>query len=338
MKTISTEKKLCLSCMEKHEVKKVEVLEENVFKGVSVKYPAKYEYCDRAEDYLTYEDTLESNDTAFKDAYRKEMGLLTSDEIIAIRKMYGVSQKDFSLVLGWGSSTITRYENHQVQDGVHDDVLRKVANDPKWFIELLSRARTNLTDKAYRKYLQKARELYHANRNKYLKESIEAAYMQFDDNASVTGNSDLNIDKTVEVINYLAQKVPNLHKVKLMKMLWFSDYLHYKKEEKTITGLVYNALPMGAVPEGHEALLLLDGVEYDEVQYDEHIGYRFKAKDGFQVNLLTESEIKAIDEVIQRFKNYNAQEISDTMHEEEAYKNTPKNQLISFEYTQTLSI
>jgi len=280
VKTISTEKKLCLSCMEKHEVKKVEVLEENVFKGVSVKYPAKYEYCDRAEDYLTYEDTLESNDTAFKDAYRKEMGLLTSDEIIAIRKMYGVSQKDFSLVLGWGSSTITRYENHQVQDGVHDDVLRKVANDPKWFIELLSRARTNLTDKAYRKYLQKARELYHANRNKYLKES----------------------------------------------------------EEKTITGLVYNALPMGAVPEGHEALLLLDGVEYDEVQYDEHIGYRFKAKDGFQVNLLTESEIKAIDEVINRFKNYNAKEISDAMHEEEAYRNTPKKQPISFEYAQSLSI
>lgn len=31
------------------------------------------------------------------------------------------------------------------------------------------------------------------------------------------------------MINYLASKVESLHKVKLAKMLWFSDYLHYKR-------------------------------------------------------------------------------------------------------------
>ncbi len=56
------------------------------------------------------------------------MGLLTSDEIIKIREKYGISQKEFSEVLGWGGrATITRYENHQVQDRVHDDVLKKLA-------------------------------------------------------------------------------------------------------------------------------------------------------------------------------------------------------------------
>lgn len=324
--------------MEEHEVKRVEVQEENIFKDVRVKYPAKYEYCDCTEEYLTYEDSLDTNDLAFKDAYRKKVGLLTSQEIVEIRNMYDVSQKDFSKILGWGSSTITRYENHQVQDGVHDDVLRKVARDPKWFMELLSRAKRELTDKAYRKYLSKAKEYYHRNRNKYLKESIEAAYMKYEDEGNLTGNADLSIDKAVEVINYLAQNVPNLHKVKLMKMLWYCDYLHYKREEKSITGLVYNALPMGAVPEGYEALVLLEGVEYDEVQYDEYTGYKFKAPLDFKVEKLSDAEIQVIDEVIERFKNYNAKQIIDKMHEEEAYRNTPEYQPISYGYAKSLSI
>ena len=45
-----------------------------------------------------------------------------------------------SKILGWGSSTIARYEKHQVQDRVHDEMLRKVGEDPKWFIELLESA------------------------------------------------------------------------------------------------------------------------------------------------------------------------------------------------------
>ena len=338
MKVISTGKKLCLSCMEEHEVKKVEVQEESIFKGVRVKYPAKYEYCDRTEEYLTYEDSLETNDLAFKDAYRKEVGLLTSQEIIEIRNMYDVSQKDFSKILGWGSSTITRYENHQVQDGVHDDVLRKVSSDPKWFIELLNRSKRELTDKAYRKYLSKAKEHYHRNRNKYLIESIEAAYAKYDGKSNLTGNVDLNIDKVVEVINYLAKNVPNLHKVKLMKMLWFCDNLLYKREKKAITGLVYNALPMGAVPEGYETLVLLEGVEYDIVQYDEYIGYKFKATLDFKVEILSDTEIQVIDEVIERFKNYTTTQIVNKMHEEEAYRNTPEYQPISYEYAKYLSI
>lgn len=50
-----------------------------------------------------------------------------------IRDKYEVSQKDFSEVLDWGRATITRYENHQVQDRAHDDVLRTIDSDPKWF-------------------------------------------------------------------------------------------------------------------------------------------------------------------------------------------------------------
>lgn len=146
-----TEKKQCLSCMEEHRVQVVEVVEENVFKDTLVKYPASYEYCSNTGEYTALDEMIDANDISFKDAYRKKAGLLTSQEIVAIREKYGVSQKDFSKILGWGSSTITRYENHQVQDIVHDDMLRKVNKDPKWFMELLERAGSELSKKAYEK-------------------------------------------------------------------------------------------------------------------------------------------------------------------------------------------
>lgn len=338
MKILSTEKKLCLSCMEEHEVKRVEVEEENVFKGVRVNYSAGYEYCDRAREYLTYEGSLNTNNLSFKDAYRKKVGLLTSQEIVDIRNLYGVSQKDFCEILGWGSSTIGRYENHQVQDLVHDDVLRKVANDPKWFLELLHRAKGMLSDKAYYNYLAKGKELYRQNQDRYLRASIEAAYAGYEGNSDITGDTDLDIDKAVEVINYLSKKVPNLHKVKLMKMLWYCDFLNYKRTSKAITGLAYYVLPMGAVPVKHDALILLEGIEYDEVQYDEHIGCKFRAPRGFKVTRLSDAEIQVIDEIIDRFRDFNAKQIVDYMHNEEAYKRTSAFELISYKYAEGLSI
>lgn len=85
----------------------------------------------------------------------------------------------------------------------------------------------------------------------------------------------LDLEKVVEVVNYLASKVDDLYKVKLMKLLWYSDVLNYKRYGLSITGLVHRALPMGAVPEGCEQTMMLDGISYDTFLYD-NVSYEFK--------------------------------------------------------------
>ena len=338
MNVISAEKKLCLSCMEEHEVKRVEVQEENVFKGVTVNYPARYEYCNRTDEFLTYDDSLITNDLAFKDAYRERVGLLTSREIVEIRKMYGVSQKDFCAILEWGSSTINRYENYQVQGVAHNDILRKLADDPKWFMELLNRAKDRLPEKAYLKYLGNAKEYYRLKQDEYARAHIETVHMKFDGDRVLTGNIDLNLDKVVEVVGYLAQNITDLFLVKLLKMLWYSDNLHFKRYKRAISGLVYVALPMGAVPDVYKSLLLLEGIEYDEMQCNENISFRFKTPADFEIKFLSDTEIQVLDEVIERFKYYSGRDMVVAMHLEEAYKNTLENQPISYKYAESLSI
>jgi len=323
--------------MEEHDVDTVEVVETEVFKDEEVTFTAVYEYCSNADEYLETEEMIKINSLAMKDAYREKVGLLTSGEIIDIREKYGVSQKDFSEILEWGRATITRYENHQIQDRAHDDVLRKIDYDPKWFLEMLERAKGRISEKAFDKYYHEASEQFKKKRNQYLIDSIQAIYADFEDE-DLTGKAKLSLSKVVEMINYIASKVPSLHKVKLMKMLWYSDNLHYKRNGVSISGLVYSALPMGAVPEGYEQIVLLDGVKYDIVWYGENVGYRFMPAPEFEVKELDESEIEALDAVILHLGNLSTDEIVHKMHREEAYKCTDSNCFIPFSYAVKLTL
>ena len=328
MKVLQSEYKLCLSCMEKHRVDLVEVVEQNIFKGQKVDFTAEYEYCSNVDTFSETEAMIRANDLALKDEYRKKTGLLTSEEIRSIREIYGISQKDLATVLDWGPATITRYENHQVQDTAHDDVLRTISSNPKWFLGKLENKEDCLPSKAYTKYRHKAKEQYSKQRNQYLRDAIYAIYANFEDE-SITGGVGLNLDKVIEAINYFAAKVINLHKVKLMKMLWYADALNYKRYGKAITGLVYSALPMGAVPEGYDQIVLLDGVNYDVVLYDD-IAYRFKPAPNFTVRYLSGQEMEILDKVILELGDLNTKEIVEKMHQELAYKQTASNNAISY--------
>lgn len=337
MKKIKSKKKLCLICMEEHEVYTVEVTDNEVYKGEEVSFVATYEYCSNAEEYLETEKLIKLNNLAMKDEYRKKVGLLTSNKIINIREKYAISQKDFSEILDWGRATITRYENTQVQDRAHDDILRKINSDPKWFLEMLKRSKDKITEKAFNKYYHQASDQFKKNKNQYLIDSIQALYADFEDDI-VTGRVELNLNKVVEMINYLAANVSSLHKVKLMKMLWYSDNLNFKRYGKAISGLVYSALPMGAVPEGYDQIVLLAGVDFDTVCYDDNIAYKFKPYPGFKVCELSESEIEVLDDLILKFGSLNTKDIVEKMHDEKAYKCTDSNCIIPFSFAESLTI
>jgi putative zinc finger/helix-turn-helix YgiT family protein len=336
MKVIKTEYKLCLSCMEEHAVDFVQINDKRSFKGEYVEFTSVSEYCKNSEEVTETEEMIKMNDLALKDAYRKKVKLLTSEEIKNIREKYDVSQKDFSQILEWGMATVTRYENHQVQDRAHDDILRKIKEDPKWFLDLLERSKERLSPKAYRHYSEKAREVFKQKKNQYLIDSIEAIYADYNEK-TMNGGVDLNLQKVVELINYLAMKIENLHKVKLMKMLWFADILNFKRNGISITGLVYRALPLGAVPEAHEQIILLDGVCFESIVYGDNIGYKFRTIKEFAVRELNEEEIQVVDEIIHKLGKLSTNEIVEVMHEEDAYKYTQSNGIISYEYAEQLS-
>jgi len=68
LKILKKEHKLCLICMEEHEVQMVEV-EESAMKGDGeISFQAIYEYCNRADEFLETEDLIRRNSSAMKAA------------------------------------------------------------------------------------------------------------------------------------------------------------------------------------------------------------------------------------------------------------------------------
>lgn len=329
MEILKTMRSFCFDCLQEHEVQTVRLLERLTFKGEEVEFTPTYLYCTNTDSLLETEDLIRANDLAMKDAYRKKRGLLTSGDIINIRKQYGISQKDFSDMLDWGRATITRYENHQVQDVAHDAILRKIAEDPKWFIEVLQKSRHKIAEKAYNKYLQNATKAFSKRGNWYLTASIEAHYARFQDEA-IKGGVDLNLNKVVEMINYIAKNTKYVYMVRLMKMLWYADMLHYKYKGRSISGLIYSALPMGPVPEKYDCIVELEGVRYERVPGGDNMGLRFKPSPGFKVRELAQSEVEVLDQVICQVGSIKTKELINRAHQEEAYKHTKRNTPIPF--------
>lgn len=340
MKIMKSENCLCTCCMEEHEVKTVLVREQATFKNIKVDYDATYLYCDLTEELYMNEQQMQENDIRLKDAYRRSEGLLSSEEIRDIRAKYGISQSDLCLLLGWGGKTITRYESHQVQDRAHDTILKKIAYDPEWFLTLLNDARGNLSVESFQKYLDAATVLYDEDQDSYLRKAIEASYARFHGNQLFHGNTELCLDKVVAVIRYFAAsvKVTDLYKVKLMKLMWYADALSYKIRGFAITGLVYEALPMGAVPIGHNSIIDLKDVPCEEVDMGETNAYHFSLKEEDGFSALSDEDKRILDIVIEKLGTMSKNEIINFMHKEQAYIETAPRDVIQFKYAESLQI
>jgi uncharacterized phage-associated protein len=275
-----------------------------------------------------------------KNAYREKMGLLTSHQIAAIRARYGISQSDLCLLLGWGAKTITRYESHQVQDIAHDTILRKLDSDPEWFLQLLHAEKESLSAASYAKYMETGTLLFEQDHDLYLKSAILSKYARFLHNPEATGGKALSLDVVVDMIHYYANSsiVTSLYRVKLMKMLWYADSLSYKRYGHAISGMVYRALPMGAVPLAYESIVDLSAIHCEEIEMGEGTAYHFLPTEDKEYPHLTTEDMEVLDAVIQRFGKASKNEIVDTMHQEDAYIETAPYDIIQFKYAKALSL
>lgn len=340
MKILMTKRMLCPCCMEEHDVQRITTVESNVFKGVPVVYNAEYYYCDRADEAYADEEQISSNDIAMKNSYREKVGLLTSNQIMAIRAQYSISQSDLCLLLGWGRKTITRYESHQVQDVAHDTILRKLNSDPEWFLQLLQAGKESISTAAFEKYHEEGTVLFEKKHDLYLKSAIMSKYARFRRNPEATGGKALSLDVVVDMIHYFAnsKKVLNLYRVKLMKMLWYADVLSYKRRKHAMSGLAYLALPRGAVPVAYESIVDLSTINCEEIEIGDGVGYRYLPTVDKSYPYLTSEDKEILDAVICRFGKATTNEIVDTMHREDAYKETAPKDIILFKYAKNLSL
>ena len=132
----------CPLCDKIHEIEERTRIAKTIIKGEEVNYEETYYFClnsDEGENEFVTGKMENENLLNARNEYRRAHELLTSDEIVAIRESYGLSQVDLAKLLGWGEATISRYESKAIQDDAYDNMLRIVRDNPLDALELLQK-------------------------------------------------------------------------------------------------------------------------------------------------------------------------------------------------------
>ncbi len=325
----------CPLCDKTHEIEERKRTTTIIIKGEEVTYEERFYFCANSdEDENEFETGAMTNENLLnaRNAYRVKMGLLTSDEIVAIRESYGLSQVDLAKLLGWGEATISRYESKAIQDEAYDTMLRLIKDNPLQALEFLKKNSEKFPTVKRLEIRAKIVEKLDSYGKEFLtRQTFEGEYANFEEPSDSNGFTMLDIDKIEAMISYIAENVNNLFKVKLMKMLWYSDVISFGNNGHSMTGMVYRHEAMGALPVGHYSLMNLENLNVKEemsCNYDTML--HVYPTPNMDYSVLTDGEKAILDKVIIKFKDYKAKDIVDYMHDERAYKETKNGDIIPF--------
>lgn len=125
---------LCPICGEGHVTAQVQMVESE-YKGHKAELPLHFRLCDVCTSDYAGAAESKLNKRALM-AFRKQVdGLLTGEEIIALRKLYKLTQGQAARLFGGGPVAFSKYENDDVaQSEAMDTLLRLVrrSQDAFW--------------------------------------------------------------------------------------------------------------------------------------------------------------------------------------------------------------
>ena len=159
-----------------------------------------------------------------------------------------------------------------------------------------------------------------------------------------TGFEVFNFDIFVQMVKFFARRDSRLFKMKLMKYLWYADFLNFKRTTLSISGLEYVHLPLGPVPDNHEILLSLLSNESEHIAKDyidlgyENLGELYKAVGECDETFFTPEELRTLECVYDSLNKHTSTSISDYSHKEKAWLETNDGESISYENSRDLSL
>jgi len=331
--------RFCVECLEETSCNPISEEKTYQVQGEAITINADLLQCSSCGSIVPELELDEANYQRVYCEFRKRRSLLQPFEIKEIRQKYGISQRNLAKLLGWSHATISRYESGAIQEPGHNTQLVLLKN-PENMLDILERGADRLSQKDYQKTKTNILSLINHFREERLRSAIEH-YFIANEATILTGFRKFNFDKVLNAIKFFATMDPQCLKVKLMKYLWYSDFLHFKKFTVSIFGLTYVHLPLGPVPEKHDILLGLareTGIDVEEYVVESYIGERYVCSGEVDYSLFNVEELSTMKTVLEKFKPYSSTSISEYSHREIAYLKTSNGDPISYSYAMELSI
>ncbi len=291
-----------------------------------------YYLCTDTGEQFEDDNLSELNITQVYNQYRERLKLPFPDEIMAIREKFGLSARKMSDILGFGPNTYGNYEKGEIP-GKSNARLIQLAYDPEE-LKKLAVYSGNLT-KALDRRISELLEV-----NKPFSSLIIDKIFQEITQSSLNGYKMFKQERVYQMILFFAEAMQPW-KTKLNKLLFYSDFLHFKKYGYSISGLKYVAIDYGPVPDEYELLFTFGRKNeifkkvYQEINNDaagEKILPMKQAK--FNNKLFESNELETLNTILDKFRNITSSEIVKMSHEEKAWtENYKKHPYIDYNYS-----
>lgn len=294
-------------------------------------------------EFVTADQMDEGLSTAYK-VYREMTGVISPEEIIQLRGKYNASQKAFGIILGFGELTINTYEKGSIPSEVHQKVL-EAAEDTEWFCKQFNKARPKLGQTQINRIEQALSCLNNSTQNTtsniVYTLSNDRSCMVGEEETEYTGWVKPELEKLFAMMVYILLYTSNVYKMKLLKILFYADFYHYKKTSHALSGWTYARLPYGPVPQDFETVLFearRSGIIISEPD-KEQMGEIFSLASDNTPNLLnqlTDDEKATLETVCNKLGHLTASQLSKLTQEENGWINTAHAECISYEHALTL--
>lgn len=265
--------------------------------------------------------------------YREKHGIPYQDEIIATRERYGVSASKMSLILGFGTNQYRLYEEGEVPSESNGKMIRSAMN-PRVFQELVGASRNLLSEKEFVKISAKVEDVIAQSHAREDDQWAERRIFRTG-RGLVNGFAPQSTARLRSLLVYVLGKMGDTFQTKMNKVLFYIDFLSYRERGMAISGLAYQAIEFGPVPQ-----------RWDRVYsgFDEVVPQSKMVKDQectvlttdvkADTSLFSKEELEIIDAVCKKLAGASAKIIVEMSHRESAWKkyyNPNQSVLIPFE-------
>lgn len=153
----------CLLCNENVDIIIKEELLKYEHDNEMIEYVGKQAYCANCNEKIHVEELTKYNRGKILEQIRLKDNIIGKKEIEEMLKKYNIGKRPFSLLLGFGEITITRYLNDYVPTKKNSDYLKKLLNSPSEYYSLLQTNKDRISEIAFNKSEETTKKLLDIN-------------------------------------------------------------------------------------------------------------------------------------------------------------------------------
>jgi uncharacterized phage-associated protein len=285
--------------------------------------------CEKCEEEFTTDEADDRSLIQLHNQYRVKHSIPFVEDIIAMRQKYDLPAAKMNEVLGMGANGYSNFEKGDMPSPALGTLLF-VANDPVEFKKMVSRKPDIFSELAYNNLLEKIDLLIDQSR-KITKDRIDL----HDAPSTLNGFRSPNFNKIASLVCFFLGKCKNEFndRLKLNKLLFYADFLNFKENGLSITGLSYRAIQYGPVPSFYENVYTsLENESYihsNWVKGQNGGGVEiFELADGFDLRLFSEKELRIINFICEQFKETPSWDMVEKSHSETGWRECYPNKSI----------